>query len=462
MKTTKSIRSLFAAWQLGAVMILTGTAAFAAHFDYTTVNLDSDIPGVAHETDALLINPWGVVTGVEGNLRASDDATGVSTFYSPSGDLIDFSGTGATGNHSIAIPHVTGTIGAPTGVVDNQIALIASVDPADFVIKSGTATGSSRFLYVTEDGVIAGYNPTVSATAAITGTAISGAGYTGIALSWSGTGTKIGGSLVHEAFVADFAQGKVSVFNNSFEPVTLQGGSFVDSQLPTAPAGDAWSPFNIHTLDFVGRLEATDKVEPRRLLVVTYALHNTVTNVLDDIPTTGTSNNGYVAIYKTDGTFLKQLNFETGQLSSPWGIAISHAPLPGFDAPLVVLIGSHGTGTISAYGIDKLFPGLDKPFANFVEKDSNSTDVPLVIDGLWGLRFASVKQSIAAYIASGGEDLTEDTSHFYFSAGLLEETHGLVGKIVKPQENGLRIKKKARTGIGAGLFLLGSRAKFAK
>jgi len=428
MKIPKTTPSWLASWQILAVFAITGGSLFAKPH-YTSSNLDSDILGVAAYTDPLLVNPWGIVTGLEGAIHVSDDATGVATLYSPSGDLINFTGTDVGSSHSITIPTLSSTA-APTGVVDNQQAILLMSDSNDFAITSGTVTRDSHFIFCTEDGFIAGFNPTVSATAAITGTSVPGAGFTGLSLSFTGPGDSLA-TIGHTLFAADFKNGTIDTFNRKFVLVSSTGTDpWIDPDLPAPPAGDAWSPFNVHTLDFVGKaLESDKKFELRHLLLVTFALHSTSSNQLNDIPEISGTNYGYVAIFQTDGTFLKQLGGSGGELSSPWGIAVSHSALPGFGAPIVVLVGSHGTGTINAYAIDPRFPDLDKHLGVMTGDDAGD---PLAIDGLWGLRFASITESFAIYKADEGADLREDTNHFYFSAGLLGETHGLVGKITKP------------------------------
>ncbi|MGA3169584.1 MAG: TIGR03118 family protein [Chthoniobacteraceae bacterium] len=415
-------RRAFASWQIVAVLSILGGAAFAHSFNYITANLDSDIPGVAYQTDPLLVNPWGIVTGVEGNIHTSDDATGVSTLYDPKGNLIAFSGT----FHSITIPFVTGTLGAPTGVADNQEALL-STSTDDFPITSGTVVGSSNFIYATEDGVIAGFNNQVDPSAAITGTSVAGAGFTGICISWSGTDSELS-QLGHEAFVTDFANGQVDVFNNKWQQQVTGTAAFVDPNLPTPPLNEAWSPFNIHTLDFNGKVvdNPPSKNKIRHLLLVTYALHSTLADKLNDIPGSG---NGYVAMFDTGGNFIKQLDFASDVLNSPWGISVAHHPMPGFSAPLVVFVANHGDGTIHAYGVVPHFPNLDAALGPVMKDDAGDL---LTIDSLWGLRFASVKESIAAYIADQGADLKEDTNDWYFSAGIVGETHGLLGHIITP------------------------------
>ncbi len=433
MKTHSLLNRIPAPWRVAAILTLAAGAAIAKPpppAAYTTYNLDSDIPGVAAQTDPVCIDPWGVVTGIEGNLHVSQDATGVSTLYSPTGGLIDFTGT----FHVISIPFVTGTSGAPTGVIDNQISLL-SEPPDDFPITSGPTTADSNFIYVTEDGVLAGYNNTVDPGSAVTGTSIAltgtyvaSTGFTGGCLSWTGTAEDLS-NLHHSLFVADFAQGQVLQVNNQWQQVALSGTAFVDPDLPGGlPVGEAYSPFNVHTLDFYGKATPSDaKDSIRHLLLVTYAIHNTTINPLNDIPGAGT---GRVAIFRTDGSFIAELPAGAG-LNSPWGISVAHHKMPGFgSAPLVIFVASHGDGTIHAFGIYPEKP--DKGYENLgvVLKDKDSD--PLTIDGLWGLRFASVRESIKDYIADQGADLKEDTNHWYFTAGLLGETHGLVGGIATP------------------------------
>lgn len=437
MKIPKLNRGWLASWQLVAALAITGGSSFAKTLPYTTTNLDSDIPGLAAYTDPSLLNPWGVVTGIEGAIRVSDEGASVGTIYSAEGALIDTS-TEAGGSHTIAIPSLSSTSGGtPTGIVDNQVAFLLKSDSNDFAITSGTVKRDAHFIFCTEEGVIAGFNPNVDPAAAITGTSRPGAGYTGASLSYSGTvptTTGTGLTVAHRLFAANFEQGTVDVFNQDYvyqsSTATWALPASAFSALPAPPSGDAWSPFNIHTFDYVGQsLNNTDsKVKIRHALLVTYALHNTSTNQLNDIPEVGGTSYGAIAVFQTDGTFVTLLGGTDGELSSPWGIAVSHSKLPDFDAPIVVFVASNGTGTVSAYGVDPRDPGLDKYFGPV----PTLGDTPLVISGLWGLHFATVSESIKEYESSEGADLNEDTKHFYFTAGFLNEAHGLLGKIIKP------------------------------
>jgi uncharacterized protein (TIGR03118 family) len=423
MKTTMLLRRL-ASWQLAAALVIAGGALHSAQGAkpayFTSLDNDSDIFGVAHDTDPLLVNPWGLTTGVEGNLHVADNATGVSTLYGPNGAIL------VSNTAAIVIPTAavtTGTVGSPSGVDPNFAAILGETGTDDFPITSGTITKSSHYLYCTEDGAIAGYRSDVDKTTAIIPTggdqSAAGAGYTGLALSWVGTS----GSLQHQLYAANFRQGKIDVFDHNF--VLQTGTGFVDSNPPPVPAdaaGASWSPFNIHRVDFKNGKDTV------RLLLVAYALHDSLS--MNDIPgTTGTSGHGYMAVYNSDGsvyTARPHLNFGTA-LNSPWGIAIAHGGF-GDDlaAPLVIFVGNHGDGQIHAYALEKnpKYTDLDKDLGTVVNDERN----PLAFDGLWALHFGPKKITLKEYLADPA-DLTEDIHNFYFSAGILGESHGLVGRI---------------------------------
>jgi uncharacterized protein (TIGR03118 family) len=427
MKTTMLFRRL-ASWQLAAVLTLAGGSAFAAPTAFISYNNDSDILGVAQYADPLLVNPWGVTTGVEGSLRVSDNETGVASIYGPLGAIQSGSFGGDTA-HSYTIPQAaftSGTVGSPTGVDVNLFAILNGSNSDDFPITSGTSTGSSRYLYCTEDGVIAGYRDSVNLNSAVIGTDQSTsdpattAGYTGIALSWADVASGSTTKLSHQLYAANFRQGIIQVFNNSFQLQTLSGtDTFTDPAPPAVPAGApdgaSWSPFNIHRLDFKKGGDTE-----RRLLVV-YALH-TAALPMNDIPGAGF---GYADIYYTNGAFDRRLVGAGGALNSPWGVAVSHKSLGKLAAPLVIFLGNHGDGQINAYSFDPKFPALTGVHLGTMRNDEGN---PLAFDGLWALHFGTEKITLAKYLADPA-DLTEDIKDFYFSAGLLDGTHGLLGRI---------------------------------
>jgi len=425
MKTTLLFRRGLAFWQLLAALTLTGGAAFAAPTVFNSYNIDSDILGVAHDTDPLLINPWGLTTGVEGNLRVSDDGTGFSTIYGQEGALLSNT-SGMLSTHSIAIPQsmvTTGTTGSPTGVDVNLNSLLDPTLATDFPITDGT-TSSSHYLYCTEDGAVEGYRDTVNLDSAIIGNdqSTAGAGYTGIALSWVFTSSTT--PLAHQLYAANFAKGKIDVFNSSWGLVALTGSdTFTDPSPPnvpsSAPVGSSWSPFNIHRVDYV-----SGKGKSERRLLVVYALHNAVTAPLNDIPGAGY---GYADLFDPDGAFVMRFINANKDLNSPWGIAVAHGDLGKFKAPLVIFVGNHGDGGIHAYAFDPKFSDLDIELGTLKNDEGNA----LAFDGLWALHFGTHKITFKEYMADPS-DLTEDRDKFFFSAGIVGETHGLVGRIYIP------------------------------
>src|SRR5579863_8885134 len=74
---------------------------------YLQTNLVTDIPGKAPNTDAHLVNPWGLSRGASTDWWASDTGTGVSTLYDGSGNIASL---------VVTIPPASGTgTGSPTG-----------------------------------------------------------------------------------------------------------------------------------------------------------------------------------------------------------------------------------------------------------------------------------------------------------------------------------------------------------
>src|ERR1700745_3680725 len=191
-----------------------------AERSYVQTNLVSDIPGLAAHTDPNLKNPWGTSVGPGSPIWVSDNHAGVTTLYD---------GAGNPQPRVVAIPAPTsagaGAIGAPTGQAFNTF------DPAstDFVISKDGVSGPAFFLFATEDGTIAGWNPSVDNTHAVIAVDHStatdpagdvGANYKGLALVSTPSGKFI--------YATSFRFGRVDVFDNHFNLVN----SFSDPTIP--------------------------------------------------------------------------------------------------------------------------------------------------------------------------------------------------------------------------------------
>src|SRR5258708_33285702 len=86
---------------LFTVTVLWGTS-------YTEVNLTSNLPGLAANTDPNLRNPWGVSFSPTSPFWVSDQATNLATLYT---------GTGAPQGLVVSTPPTTGVPLGPTGQV---------------------------------------------------------------------------------------------------------------------------------------------------------------------------------------------------------------------------------------------------------------------------------------------------------------------------------------------------------
>jgi uncharacterized protein (TIGR03118 family) len=218
---------LCAQCMLGAFAIFTPMAAHAVSDFYQQSNLVSDGSVTAAVTDSNLVNSWGIAFNPFGPVWVADNGTGVSTLYD---------GTGKPQPASqpliVQVPAPAGVNGpgTPTGIVFNG--------SAGFVVSQGSTSGASKFIFATEDGVIAGWAPNVDMTHAvrmIDNSKSTGAVYKGLALGAGGKGSLL--------YAADFHNNRIDVFDNTFKQVMLSG-SFSDSSLPVG-----FAPFGLQAIN---------------------------------------------------------------------------------------------------------------------------------------------------------------------------------------------------------------------
>jgi uncharacterized protein (TIGR03118 family) len=335
---------------------------------YVQTNLVSDIPGLAAHTDPSLKNPWGTSVGPGSPIWVSDNHAGVTTLYD---------GSGNPQPRVVTIPAPpsagVGAVGAPTGQAFNTF------DPTstDFVISKNGVSGPAFFLFATEDGTIAGWNPNVDNAHAVIAVDNStatdaagdvGANYKGLALVTTPSGKFI--------YASSFRFGRVDVFDSHFNLVN----SFTD---PTLPAG--FAPFGIHNIG--GKL------------YVTFAKQGPGKD--DDAARPG---NGFVDVFSPNGDLLQRL-VSRGRLDSPWAVTLAPSTFGAFGGD--ILVGNFGNGRINAY---------DPVTGKFEGELRGRGHRPITIDGLWGLRFAP---------ATPGA--TPNT--MFFTAGLNHEADGLFGTL---------------------------------
>jgi len=344
---------LTVATAVGLALPAVGASAGIARGSFRETDLVSNIPGRAQHLDPNLVNPWGISASSSSPMWVADNNAGVSTLYNGAGNAIPL---------VVTIPKPDGSDGGtPTGTVFNG--------------NAGAFNGD-RFLFATEDGTIAGWNPAVSFTRARIekdrSTVGLGAVYKGLAIGNNGVADHI--------YASNFRFGTIEVFDASYNMVSLSG-SFTD---PGIPAG--FAPFNIQNLGGV--------------LYVTYALQKPDKH--DDQSGPGL---GFVDAYDLNGNLLRRVA-SGGSLNSPWGLAISPATFGNFHDNL--LVGNFGDGRINAFSLrTDVFRGQLK----------SETNAPIDIPGLWGLRFGN-----------GGQGASPNT--LYFAAGINDEQDGLFGSIV--------------------------------
>jgi uncharacterized protein (TIGR03118 family) len=373
-----------------------GSAAAVATQFYTPVSLVSNGLVAADHIDPNLVNPWGLVataanppTSNGSPWWVSDNGSGLSTLYNA---------TGTPNPLVVTIPGPNGSPAdfqaAPTGIVANTVRTEFRLPPPASAPANTLGPGAA-FIFATEDGTISGWNPGSSGGAlnavleADNSTQVYpnggvGAVYKGLALA-SNNGSDF-------LYATNFRSGNIDVFNTSFKPVNEPTVAFHD---PTIPSG--YAPFGIQNIN--GNL------------YVTYALQDADKH--DDVAGPG---NGFVDVYSPAGILLQKIGGTAIQpeLNSPWGLAMAPANFGKFSGDL--LVGNFGDSHVSAF---------DPVSGTFLGQLSDSQGNPLVLNGgfegentkgLWGLSFGN-----------GGS--AGPTNTLYFTAGINDESDGLLGSL---------------------------------
>jgi uncharacterized protein (TIGR03118 family) len=363
---------------LGAASLLTAQTTSAPANGYLVHNLVSDLANTADHQDPNLVNPWGVGFGPT-PYWVGNNGSGTATLYE---------GTGAAIPLVVTIPQAgnAGTAGPVTGVIFNAFASNANA----FDVQPGKP---ALFMFCSEDGVISGWNQSVSGTKAsiLFDNSKSGAVYTGCALG--------GTAAAPYLFAANFNAGTVDVYDANFN---LNPAPYGQSSLPqpysasssfsnpAIPAG--FAPYNVQNINGT--------------LFVTYAQQDAQKH-----DSTGGPGNGYVAMFNLNGTLIANLASE-GPLNSPWGMAIAPSNFGLFSGAL--LVGNFGDGKINAFNATTgaVLGTLD-----------DTTGNPIAIPGLWSLNF-------------GGGAQSEDPGTLYITAGIgggpnndPVEAHGLLASV---------------------------------
>jgi len=325
----------------------------------TQTNIVSNVMGQARATDPHLKNAWGLAFNPKGPAWVSSAENGTSQVYAADGHTL----------LEVTIPPPTGgeAPSPPTGQVFNWAA--------------SSAFMGDLFIFVTEDGTVAGWQPSAEGTAQLRADRSSDmANYKGVAIATPFTR----GGRPH-LFAANFHAGSVDVWDDQYAPASLPG-AFRDADLPAG-----YAPFNL-----MG-------VGP--FLLVSYALQDD--DKKDDVRGAG---HGFVDLFTADGFFVQRL-ISGGALDSPWGMVFA----PDNDRGSIDLaIGNFGDGRINIYDLSLKHGRIETRFEGAL---GNACGTALVIDGLWALAFGPGAGGFAA-------------DHLYFTAGPNNEEDGLFGSLV--------------------------------
>lgn len=365
--------------------------ALASAQHYQQTNLVSNVPvtPAASISDPNLTNAWGLVHSPTSPWWISNNAGGTSTLYNTSGlnpanpagqtpaptlvpvTITALNAPGGTPGNGVVVPNAPSQPppGSPTAVLFNG-------STTDFPVAAGKP---ATFMFVTEDGTIQGWNPSVNPTNSIIEVDNSqvpskgnGAVYKGAAII-----SFAGGEYL---LAANFRSGQVDVFDSNFKPFRLPDESF---RLDGIPRG--FAPFNVQSIG------------PN--IYITFAQQDSAKH--DQVNGAGL---GFVLVFDGQGRRLARL--EHGDwFNAPWGVALAPADFGKFSH--AILVGNLGSGTIAAFD-----PITGRFLGNMLNADGST----VTIDGLWALVF-------------GNGGASGPGSTLFFTAGPDNQTNGLFGTL---------------------------------
>jgi uncharacterized protein (TIGR03118 family) len=361
------VRTFTAGLRVALIGLLSTSTSLWAQQHYTQTNLVSDVPGMATTTDPNLVNPWGISrNSTTSPWWVSDNGTGRSTLYL---------GTGAIAPLVVTIPASSvnkGKDGTPTGQIFNGT--------TSFELTPGNP---ARFIFVTEDGTVSGWNPAVNPTVAMIKVDTKGASvFKGLAIA------TLNDPIVGPTYFlygADFRKGQIVVWDSGFHKISLGGNAFRDSRVPAG-----FAPFNIQNI-------GGD-------LYVAWAKQDSAKH--DEVDGAGL---GFVDVFSPSGQLIRRLDWGSW-FNAPWGLTMAPTDFGAYSHDL--LVGQFGSGQILVF---------DPVTGHFLGRLRDAKNAPIAIEGLWGINFGS-----------GGGSGSATT--LFFAAGIHHENDGLFGTI-EPVEN---------------------------
>jgi len=355
---------------VAGVAVLVPGLAFAQMYHRTDLTADSAAgSSSAPNHDPNLVNAWGLSRGSGSPWWVSDNGMGLATLYNAAG---------VPQSLVVTIPTPDGSgPSAPTGTVFNAT--------TTFLVDPKNPNSKAFFLFVTEDGTIAGWNPTVNPNAVIVKNRAGKAIYKGCAIA------QVNGNP--RFYATNFQSGRVEVFDSSFTLLRHGGdddrhGDDDDDAFRFPGLGRDWAPFNIQNV-------GGD-------LVVTFA--HRAPGSKDEDHGAGL---GFVGVFSPKGRLLLRLQHGPW-FNAPWGAAAAPGDFGKFTHRL--LIGNFGDGRIHAFNT---FTGKHEGMMI-----DDSTGQPVWIDGLWAISFGGTSAINNAAVNT-----------LYFTAGPNDEENGLFGTL---------------------------------
>jgi len=318
--------------------------------DVTPLVTDDPTAHAGQIVDPGLVNPWGLSYSPTSPFWISANGTNTATLYTVNPT------TQATSKVAL-------TVSVPVGGVTGQV----------FNGAAGAFNGDN-FLFVGENGTIAGWRNALGTTAEKLQLDSPNNVYKGAAFA-----TQAGNSYL---YAANFRSGAIDVLKGAASEPDLTG-RFTD---PNLPAG--FAPFNIQNLGGT--------------LYVTYAMQDA--DKKDEVAGAG---RGFVDKFDLQGNLIGRL-VSRGALDAPWGLAFAPSSFGALAGAL--LVGNFGDGRIGAY---------DPTSGALLGQLAALDGTPLEIDGLWAL-------------APGNDGGAGSSARIYFTAGPDDESHGIFG-VLTPQ-----------------------------
>jgi uncharacterized protein (TIGR03118 family) len=358
---------------------------------YKVTNIISDGSVPAPVMDPNFLNPWAM--SISGTWWIS----------------------AANSGYNYVVPATTGTIAfkvivpQPNGISNGFPAgSVTTAGAVGMVLPNGA---KASFLFSTLDGTISGWNGALGTNNAICKIVINnstaGAVYPGLAiLNIAPAGT----TTTSYILAPNFASGNIEVYDSNFKATKL-GSNFSDPSLPPG-----YSPWSVHVLG--------------TQVFVAYALANKGEEVVG-------AGNGVVNVFDNAGNFVSRV-VTFGNLNAPWGVAIAPANFGVFSNAL--LIGNRGDGKINAY---------DPKTYNYLGQLMDSTGKALTYASLWEL----LPQGTTVTGSTGVSGGTPNT--VYFTAGLADESHGLLAGITNATTAGAAPTFGFSTSAGAATIPVG-------